>query len=327
MELAEQMRSVLPADLIDFFYVNTDVGSPELGEAIAELLQHLGVVVLRCLIPRTLIDCNRVIDADPQAYRDGGVTPGLPSYITEDSDRQLLLERYKAYLDTATQLMETVCGRGGLALILHSYAPRSVGIASVGADIVQQLHWAYQPVVFEDWPLRPVVDFIVKDPTGVVVTDQHWLDALSQALCAQGLPQPASGETYPLHPVTTAHRFVMGYAPKVLCIEVRRIGWSVNLCPLCPSLRRQKRSTPLPWQLPVRRNSIGIPALRRELWGAVFGDELPGPIIHWFVGRAIMLKDFCSRIAFDLLKHSLHCSKHQPNQQALSINPPADAVA
>ena len=193
------------------------------------------MVVLRCLIPRTLIDCNRVIDADPQAYRDGGVTPGLPSYITEDSDRQLLLERYQAYLDTATQLMETVCGRGGLALILHSYAPRSVGIASVGADIVQQLHWAYQPVVFEDWPLRPVVDFIVKDPTGVVVTDQHWLDALSQALCAQGLPQPASGETYPLHPVTTAHRFVMSYAPKVLCIEVRRdwlVGEFVPFVPL-----------------------------------------------------------------------------------------------
>ena len=47
---------MLPADLIDFFHVNTDVGSPELGEAIVELLQHLGVVVLRRLIPRTPLD-------------------------------------------------------------------------------------------------------------------------------------------------------------------------------------------------------------------------------------------------------------------------------
>ena len=184
-----------------------------------------------------------MIDADPQAYRDGGVTLDCQGHITEDSDRQLLLERYQAYLDTATQLMETVCGRGGLALILHSYAPRSVGIASVGGDIVQQLHWAHQPVVFEDWPLRPVVDFIVGDPTGVVVTDQHWLDALS-CYCVRKDCLSLLQETYPLHPVTTAHRFVMSYAPRVLCIEVRRIGWSVNLCPLCPSLRRQKRSSP-----------------------------------------------------------------------------------
>ena len=221
-ELAKQMRSKLPENLIDFFYVNTDVGSPELGEAVADQLRHLGAVVLRCLIPRTLIDCNRVIDADPQAYRDGGVTPGLPSYITEDSDRQVLLERYQAYFDTATELMETVCSRGGLAMILHSYAPRSVGISSVGADIVQQLHWAYQPEVLEDWPLRPGVDFIVKDPAGVVVTDQLWLDELSHALCANGLPLPATGDTYPLHPVTRAHHFATSYAPRVVCVEVRR---------------------------------------------------------------------------------------------------------
>src|SRR5687768_8949782 len=60
---AAELTSPLPADLVDFFHVNTDAGAPELGRAIAQRVvadePTRTVVVLRCRIPRTFIDCNR----------------------------------------------------------------------------------------------------------------------------------------------------------------------------------------------------------------------------------------------------------------------------
>ncbi len=54
-------------DLRDFFFVNTDVGAPELAQRIAERFVAADptrtAVVVRCLVPRTFVDCNRVIAA------------------------------------------------------------------------------------------------------------------------------------------------------------------------------------------------------------------------------------------------------------------------
>src|SRR5262245_36015670 len=60
--LAALLKSPLPDSLIDFFYVNTDAGAFELGEAVATKLLEAeprrSVAILRCRIPRTFIDCN-----------------------------------------------------------------------------------------------------------------------------------------------------------------------------------------------------------------------------------------------------------------------------
>ena len=115
-ELAEQMHSDLPAHLERFFFVNTDVGAPECAEALAAALvarqPELTVLLLRCLIPRTLIDCNRLIDADPARYAEGGVTPGVAPYVDHPADRRLLLSRYSAYQTQAEAAFDQVCGRG-----------------------------------------------------------------------------------------------------------------------------------------------------------------------------------------------------------------------
>ena len=79
--LAAQLTSPLPAGLVDFFHVNTDIGAPELALALAERLVSESptrvVTVLRCRIPRTFIDCNRRMDASPEDFKAGKVTPGL----------------------------------------------------------------------------------------------------------------------------------------------------------------------------------------------------------------------------------------------------------
>src|SRR5262245_18095152 len=85
VRLAARLTSRLPDGLIDFFYSNTDAGAPELGLAISRCLvadePARSVAIVRCQIPRTLIDCNRNIDAAPEDFKAGKVTPGLMPWI------------------------------------------------------------------------------------------------------------------------------------------------------------------------------------------------------------------------------------------------------
>src|SRR6187551_2563114 len=98
---AAQLTSPLPDGLVDFFHVNTDAGAPELGLALAERFVEdepvRVAVVLRSRIPRTFIDCNRRIDAAPEDFKAGKVTPGLMPWITTDADRALLRAAYETY--------------------------------------------------------------------------------------------------------------------------------------------------------------------------------------------------------------------------------------
>src|SRR5262249_36061210 len=150
-------------DLIEFFFVNTDVGAWEYGRRTAEQLIAAGAAraarVVRCRIPRTFIDTNRVEDA----AAGGGLTASVPGYIRDDADRQRLLDwhrRYVALVEEAFAALEP----GGLGLLPHTYGPRTLGIETVGDDIVVQLRKAHERV--EDWPLRPEIDLIVRDPDG-----------------------------------------------------------------------------------------------------------------------------------------------------------------
>ena len=67
----QALKGSLPTDLIHFYFVNTDVGSAECGLAIARAFTALrpdrSAVLLRSLIPRTFIDCNRVLSASAAA--------------------------------------------------------------------------------------------------------------------------------------------------------------------------------------------------------------------------------------------------------------------
>ena len=221
-QLARKLKSPLPDNLIDFFHVNTDVGAPELGIATALALLEQDPTQLIALftseIPRTLIDVNRVLDIDPAAYREGKVTPGLPPYITSPEDISLLTGLHSQYHHALDQLVEATCRSGGLALMLHTYAPRSVDV-QVDSDIVKQLHWAYQDEA--RWPLRPEIDVICRTVDGDLKIPEERLQDIQARYKALGI-LVADGKTYPLHPSTQAARHAQRWPGKCYCIEFRR---------------------------------------------------------------------------------------------------------
>ena len=221
--VAAQLTSPLPDALVDFFHVNTDAGAPELALATA---QHVvaaaparSVGIVRCLIPRTFIDCNRRIDASPAEFKAGKVTPGLMPWITSPEDRALLRAAYDRYVavvhDATTQL-----AADGAMLLLHSYAPRTVDV-EVDLAIVTSLRAAYEPAVEPTWPLRPELDVIGKALDGTDHAPTAVVEELRRAMAARDLTV-AEGTTYPLHPSTLAYAHVMARPGRALCLEVRR---------------------------------------------------------------------------------------------------------
>ncbi|MBA2661665.1 MAG: N-formylglutamate amidohydrolase [Bradymonadaceae bacterium] len=223
LELAAHMESPLPEGLCDFFHVNTDVGAFELALKTAEYLVEMAptrsVVLVRSRIPRTFIDCNRRMDASPEAFREGRVTPGLMPWIVAQSDRALLRDRYDAYMD-AVKTAAAGLSPNGAVLLLHTYSPRSVDV-QVDEDIVKNLRRAYEPEIEPSWPLRPEIDVICRDSEGRDHAPRELLEALRKELAALDWPL-SEGSTYPLHPSTMAWDHVMERPGRALCLEVRR---------------------------------------------------------------------------------------------------------
>jgi len=221
--LASRLTSPLPEGLADFFHVNTDAGAPELGLALATRFVDdepaRVAAVLRCRIPRTFIDCNRRIDAAPEDFKAGKVTPGLMPWITTDADRELLRARYDRYV-AAVRGAIALLGADGALLMLHTYAPRTVDV-EVDHDIGPKLRRAYQPEVEATWPLRPEIDVISRALDGTSYAPAAVVEALRAELSAVGIAV-AESATYPLHPSTLAWDHVQARPGHALCVEVRR---------------------------------------------------------------------------------------------------------
>jgi len=221
--LAAQLTSPLPDGLIDFFHVNTDAGAPELALATARRLvadqPTRAVAVVRCRIPRTFIDCNRRIDASPDEFRAGKVTPGVMPWITTAEDRARLRGAYDRYV-AAVRDAAAALGPTGALLLLHSYAPRSVDV-EVDLQIVPSLRRAYQPDREPTWPLRPEVDVIGRALDGTDHAPPAVVGALRGELAGLGIAV-ADSATYPLHPSTLAWDHVVRRPGRTLCLEVRR---------------------------------------------------------------------------------------------------------
>ncbi len=221
--LAARLTSPLPDGLADFFHVNTDTGAPELALALAARFVDAeparSAAVLRCRIPRTFIDCNRRIDAAPEDFKAGKVTPGLMPWITTDGDRELLRGAYERYVSTVRTAISQLASDGALVM-LHTYAPRTVDV-EVDHDIGPKLRRAYLPDVEPTWPLRPEVDVISRALDGTSYAPEGVVTALRSELAAIGITV-ADSTTYPLHPSTLAYDHVMALPGRALCVEVRR---------------------------------------------------------------------------------------------------------
>jgi hypothetical protein len=222
--LARRLRGALPAHLERFFYVNTDVGAYALSEAIvARVLaarpQTKGVLA-RALVPRTFLDVNRLLNASAASYASGGVTAGVPGFITDPDDLKLLQGIYADYRAVLDPLWARLAP-DGLGLTPHTYAPRTVGITQVDEHIVQNLAACYAPGVEETWPLRPEVDLITTTPEGLDLAPPGLADDLTARLLTLGVKAERDA-SYNLHPVTLGHFRSAAWPGQVFCFEVRR---------------------------------------------------------------------------------------------------------
>ena len=195
----QQLKGEYPKDLSHFFFVNTDVGSPEAGLHIAEKILEKKpdwqVTLFRSLIPRTFIDCNRIISLQEEEFKKGGVTPGIPPYVTEPEDMDFLQAKYRAYQDEAERVYSSVCGSDGFALMLHSYAPRTVGISRIDDKIVENLHRVYLPDTYDKWPIRPEIDFITTTLEGIRMAPAGLVARMKRGLSSAGF-EVAEGKSF-----------------------------------------------------------------------------------------------------------------------------------
>ncbi len=225
-ELRARLDSDIRADLIEFFFTNTDVGAPELARAIAASVvaerPERAALVIRSEIPRTLVDCNRRLDPNalPSGSEPGQMTPGLPPWIRSVADQRLLLELHASYREVAAAAFEFVCAEGqpGHGLMVHTYAPRSLDVA-VDENIVTALREAYDRPT--DWPLRAEIDLITHDPDGRELADPALTARVEQELASVGRQVERNG-VYSLHPASLAHEFADRHPGRTLCFEVRR---------------------------------------------------------------------------------------------------------
>jgi predicted N-formylglutamate amidohydrolase len=221
-----ELRGSFPDGIQDFFFVNTDVGAPEVADALARRFvaarPTATALVVRSLIPRTFIDVNRVIDetSRPSASKAGQMTPGVAEYVRDADDFRLLFARYSAYRGLVARAVDVVCGAGGRAVMAHSYAPRSIDVP-VDDRIVERLRAEYQPGALEKWPLRAEVDLITTSPDGTMLADAALVERLRAAFGREGFVVAQNG-AYALHPSSMAWVYATKFPGRTLCIEMRR---------------------------------------------------------------------------------------------------------
>lgn len=175
--------------------------------------------MVRSRIPRSFVDCNRRLEVDPAAFREGRVTPGLMPWITDARDLALLQERHAAWVRVVRACRDRLTSRGGM-LLLHTYAPREVDV-QVDLDIVARLRAAWAPGTAGTWPLRPELDVIHRTLEGASTVTPGLMADLAALAGARGWTLGDS-HCYPMHPSTLAWDHVMALPDRTLCLEVRR---------------------------------------------------------------------------------------------------------
>lgn len=219
----DRMTSPLPEDLEQFYYVNTDVGAPECAEYAAERLAEAGrsVVVVRCLVPRTFVDCNRVLDGEAQGEVRDGVTPGLPAYMTTAADHDTLFAMHRQYHEHVAGLYREACEGSGMAIMLHTYAPRSIQIERVDAGIVEALRIAYLPDNYDTWQKRPDVEVITETVDGQHLAHGGLVEAMRRHYDDIDVSL-AENVTYRLQTSTMGYVYASRHPGRTVCIELNR---------------------------------------------------------------------------------------------------------
>ena len=214
--LRARLAGELPADLHEFFFVNTDVGAWQVGRRVAEMLGR-SAIVIRSLIPRTFIDCNRI---EAATLGGGGLTASVPAYVRDAGDRALLLDLHRRYVAIVEAALEALAPDGFL-LMPHTYGPRTLGIDQVDEHIVTALREAHAPERYAAWPVRPEVDLITRTADGTLHAAAPVAEAVTAAYRVLGL-EVAENRTYHMHPITLGMKWAERLPGRTLCLEIRR---------------------------------------------------------------------------------------------------------
>jgi predicted N-formylglutamate amidohydrolase len=221
--LAGRMTGALPADLFKFFHANTDIGAWAYGRAVAERVMAARpsrrVLLVRCLIPRTLIDANREVAA-PDALATGGLTGAVPPYVEDERDLRLLHGLHARYVELIDAAYDAAC-HTGMALSPHTYGPYVLPIAKIDHRIVESLIAAHAPDVLPTLGVRAEVDLLTDTAEGEQLSDPGLTDAVEAGLSAAGLAVVRNG-SYRLLPGSQTYRQSARHRGRVLCLEVRR---------------------------------------------------------------------------------------------------------
>jgi predicted N-formylglutamate amidohydrolase len=231
--LRARLAGPLPADLHEFFFVNTDAGAAQVGRRVAERFVAAApgrrALVVRARIPRTFIDCNRVEEA-AEDLEGSGLTGSIPAYVRDPADRAALLGLHRRYVAVVEAALAALAPRGFL-LMPHTYGPVTLGIERVDDTIVERLRWAHEPARRAGWPVRPEVDLITRTADGALHAAAPVVDAVAAAYRALGVAV-AENATYHLHPSTLGLRWAGRRPGRALCLEIRRDllvpGWTWN---------------------------------------------------------------------------------------------------
>lgn len=221
--LAAQMKSALPADLFKFFHANTDIGAWAYGRAVAEqvLAARPGrrALLVRCLIPRTLIDANREVAA-ADSLATGGLTGAVPPYVDHPDDLRLLHSLHARYVALIDSAYDAACA-DGMALSPHTYGPYLLPIAKIDHQIVEHLVAAHAPDVLPTLGVRAEVDLLTDTAEGQQLSDLTLTDEVESGLRGAGLEVVRNG-SYRLLPGSQTFRQSARHPGRVLCLEVRR---------------------------------------------------------------------------------------------------------
>lgn len=248
LEAAAALGVVTPPDWDVVFWCSTDQGAPEVGARAAQMLtdpewvtQHMGpalgaeaasrsVRLVRGIIPRHLADLNRRWASEDEIER-GDLTAVVPDFMREQREAIARLgELHARYHDVVEDCYMSCCDRGGFAVQLHTFSPRSVS-APGGVITGKVLRHAWSAEQREQWPKRPDGQLITARAGEPSLIDEAIVEAFLESFADEGV-ELAVNEPFSLHPIAVIDDWSHRWPGQIIGLEIGRAVLAIDYDPL-----------------------------------------------------------------------------------------------
>ncbi len=185
------------------------------------------VVLLRGILPRNLVDLNRAWLLQTQGERK--FTGVLGDVVREAGTTQQAKALYDAYQALSDRAHADVCGRGGYAFQLHTYAPISVPVPQE-KTVEEALEHAYRPEHYDTFPKRPIGQLITGRPDAEPLTERALVQRIQDMYARVALEIPENSP-FALDPVLAPDARMHNHAGRVVGFELSRGALSPRFWP------------------------------------------------------------------------------------------------